>query len=237
MNVVAWCGSSSNIRNRNNSSVNIFSILSLLALASFPTSFRPLCRRKHFLELSLRKLAAQPSSAPIITGRLSELSLAKRSKTLWPTFDFIVSRFLRCQKSSLLFLAVPQCSCILSPQNCATFPLLLLAHILCRRHALVATELLVLVPLLRCRPLCTLWLFAISFYSAHFIMAAACLIHFLLLCLLISMWQIYSMATVGAAVPPSPSTSLPAGLGPSEALKCAFRAARWAASLHSSLIV
>lgn len=29
----------------------------------------------------------------------------------------------------------------------------------------------------------------------------------------------------------------PAGLGPSEALKCAFRAARWAASLHSSLIV
>lgn len=198
------------------------------------------CRRKHFLELSLRclrKLAAQPSSAPIITGRLFELSLAKRSKTLWPTFDFIMSRFLRCQKSALLFLAVPQCSCILSPQNCATFPLLLLAHILCRRHGLVATELLVLVPLLRSRPLCTLWLFAISFYSAHFIMAAACLIHFLLLCLLISMWQIYSMATVGAAVPPSPSTSLPAGLGPSEALKCAFRAARWAASLHSSLIV
>lgn len=91
--------------------------------------------------------------------------------------------------------------------------------------------------LLRRRPLCTLWLFAISFYSTHFIMAAVCLIHFLLLCLLISMWQIYSMATVGSAVPPSPSTSLPAGLGPSEALKCTFRAARWAASLHSSLIV
>lgn len=151
MNVVAWCGSSSsNIRNRNNSSVNIFSILSLLPLASFPTSFRPLCRRKHFLELSLRKLAAQPSSAPIITGRLFELSLAKRSKTLWPTFDFIMSCFLRCQKSSLLFLAAPQCSCILSPQNCATFPLLLLAHILCRRHGLVATELLVSLPL--CSP-------------------------------------------------------------------------------------
>lgn len=151
MNVVAWCGSSSsNIRNRNNSSVNIFSILSLLPLASFPTSFRPLCRRKHFLELSLRKLAAQPSSAPIITGRLFELSLAKRSKTLWPTFDFIMSRFLRCQKSSFLPHAPPLCSCILSPQNCATFPLLLLAHILCRRHALVATELLVFLPL--CSP-------------------------------------------------------------------------------------
>lgn len=160
MNVVAWCGSSSsNIRNRNNSSVNIFSILSLCCLwLHFQHHFDHFgnvvnCRRKHFLELSLRclrKLAAQPSSAPIITGRLFELSLAKRSKTLWPTFDFIMSRFLRCQKSSLSFLAAPLRTCILSPQNCATFPLLLLAHILCRRHALVATELLVFLPL--CSP-------------------------------------------------------------------------------------
>lgn len=114
MNVVAWPGQninssgSSNMSDNNNvgSSANIFrifidvvfgfisNIISTTLSARFAVNLA-YCKRKRISNcLRCRQTS---SLALIITGRLSELSLAKRSKTLWPTFDFIMSRFLRCQ--------------------------------------------------------------------------------------------------------------------------------------------
>lgn len=106
----------------------------------------------------------------------------------------------------------------------------------------------------------TLWLFAISFYSAHFIMTGACeAAHtfFIIMSAYQHVANILQDHRLCQCLSLCPSASLPLSLflhfslllallpslllrnqvEPSQALKCAFRAARLGASLHSSLIV
>lgn len=251
MNVVAWCGSSSsNIRNRNNSSVNIFSILSLLPLASFPTSFRPLWQRG---ELQTKALSGTVSALSAQTCSSTKLSPDNH----WSPFWALISKTFQNSLANfwLHYVAFPSLSEVLPLVPCSPAVLL---HF-------VATKLCnVSVTAFGAHPVPPPWACGhwapclpptLQSSSSLVVLSALCgysPFHFILHILL---WQPLAsyifyyyvcLSACGKYTPwpplvpqclPVPSTSLPAGLGPSEALKCAFRTARWAASLHSSLIV